>query len=264
MCLCLFAINAHEDYPFILLANRDEFRKRPSAKASFWQENNNVLAGRDLQQMGTWLGITKTGKIAFLTNHRHPKFFNRSAPSRGSLVSNFLSGNSAGHEYLNSLEQPEAYNGFNLITGSSKSLFYFSNVQQEVVAIEDGVHGLSNAFLNTSWPKTELGKTDLQNLINRDEFEENQLFSILEDSQLPPDNELPDTGVGLNLERVLAPRFINTLEYGTVCSTVVLIDKKNLCFFTERTFDAHGKLSDTVSFEFQIEDKFLSNSIKNQ
>ncbi|MFT5902061.1 MAG: hypothetical protein ACI9LA_001269, partial [Bacteroidia bacterium] len=136
MCLCLFAINKHEDFPFILLANRDEFRERPAAKASFWKDKPNILAGRDLEGMGTWLGINKHGKISFLTNYRHSDFFNRKGPTRGMLVSDFLSGNTEAEEYLKSIENSEDYNGFNLISGNFKDLYYFSNVENRVRKIE--------------------------------------------------------------------------------------------------------------------------------
>ncbi|MFT6026645.1 MAG: hypothetical protein ACI8P5_000897 [Bacteroidia bacterium] len=252
MCLCLFAINKHEDFPFILLANRDEFRERPAAKASFWKDKPNILAGRDLEGMGTWLGINKHGKISFLTNYRHSDFFNRKGPTRGMLVSDFLSGNTEAEEYLKSIENSEDYNGFNLISGNFKDLYYFSNVENRVGKIENGVHGLSNAFLNSSWPKVDLGKTQLSAAIETNNLESDYLFSILKDEKQANPELLPNTGVSDELEKMLSSKFINTKDYGTVCSTVVKADKAGNCLFEERTFNSNGKETDRVEFAFTV------------
>ncbi|MCF8276670.1 MAG: NRDE family protein [Flavobacteriales bacterium] len=252
MCLCLFAINESEEFPFVLIANRDEFRKRPAAKADFWNDHPEVLAGRDLEGMGTWLGTNKAGKIAFLTNYRHPDFFNRKGPTRGTLVSNFLIGSEDAESYLKSIENTEAYNGFNLIVGTAKKLFYYSNVENEIKAITSGIHGLSNAFLNTSWPKVDDGKAKLKAATETNALDSDSLFSILHDSSFAKTEELPQTGVGLELEKVLSAKFINTPDYGTVCSTVIKIDRNGTCFFKEKSFDAEGKEVGKVGFELPI------------
>lgn len=250
MCLCLFAINEYDEFPLILIANRDEFRKRPAAKAAFWEDHPNVLAGRDLEGMGTWLGTNKAGKIAFLTNYRHPDFFGRKAPTRGSLVSNFLIKDEDGRTYLNNIEKPEAYNGFNLVVGTANELFVYSNVENKAKAITSGVHGLSNAFLDTSWPKVDDGKTKLKAAIETNQLDSNHLFSILRDSSYAKTEELPETGVSPELEKVLSAKFINTPDYGTVCSTVIKFDRNANCFFEERSFDAVGTEYGRVSFQF--------------
>lgn len=249
MCLCLFAINEHYEFPLILIANRDEFRKRPAAKAAFWEDHPNVLAGRDLEGMGTWLGTNKAGKIAFLTNYRHPDFFGRKGPTRGSLVSNFLIKDEGGKTYLNNIEKPEAYNGFNLVVGTANELFFYSNVENKAKTITSGVHGLSNAFLDTSWPKVDDGKAKLKAAIETNQLDSNHLFSILRDSSYAKTEELPETGVSTELEKVLSAKFINTPDYGTVCSTVIKFDRNGNCFFKERSFDKEGKEVGKVEFE---------------
>lgn len=249
MCLCLFAVNQHDEYPFILLANRDEFRKRPAAKAGFWEDHPNVLAGRDLQQMGTWLGVNIAGNIAFLTNYRDPKYFNRQGPSRGALVSNFLTTGKNAENYLESIQEPEAFNGFNLVAGTFNQLHYYSNVENQVKKIEPGCHGLSNAFLNTSWPKVDDGKQQLQSVIESNKLENGELFSILRDDQLSSVEQLPDTGVGQELEKMLSPKFINSIEYGTVCSTVIKVNRNGKVFFEERSFDFNGAEIGAAKFE---------------
>lgn len=250
MCLCLFAIDQHDEYPFILLANRDEFRKRPAAQAAFWEDHPNVLAGRDLEGMGTWLGINKRGEIAFLTNYRHPEFFERKGPTRGKLVSDFLSSETDAKTYLESIENPKAYNGFNLVAGTPSSLFYYANVDNRLESIASGILGLSNAFLNTPWPKVDDGKIKLQKAIENNGLENDLLFSILHDSSFAKDEELPETGVGKDLEKLLSAKFINTPTYGTVCSTVIKIDRKGNCLFEERSFDVDGKEAGKVEFGF--------------
>jgi uncharacterized protein with NRDE domain len=252
MCLCLFAIDQHDEFPFILLANRDEFRKRPSEKAGFWKDHPQILAGRDLQQMGTWLGVNKSGKIAFLTNYRDPKYFNRLGPSRGALVAEFLKEEHESRSYLESIENVDDYNGFNLVTGTVNDLHYFSNVENEIKPIEAGIHGLSNAFLNTSWPKVDEGKAQLLAALKSNNLENRELFSILRDDHIADSNQLPNTGVGEELEKMLSPRFINSVEYGTVCSTVIKVNRRGVIHFEERSFDTAGNEAGIAQFELQI------------
>ncbi len=252
MCLCLFSINEHDEFPFILLANRDEFRKRPAAKANFWTDKPNVLAGRDLEGMGTWLGTNKSGSIAFLTNYRHPDYFNRKGPTRGTLVSDFLAQKNDPEVYLNAIHNPDDYNGFNLVIGNAKQLFYYSNVEGKIQRLEAGTHGLSNAFLNTSWPKVDDGKRKLNEAVKTNNLSSDNLFSILYDGNFANDKDLPKTGVSSELERILSAKFINTKEYGTVCSTVAKINQEGKCLFEERTFDSNGSVIDKVKYEFQI------------
>jgi uncharacterized protein with NRDE domain len=253
MCVCLFAIDQHDEYPFILLANRDEFRARPAAKAAFWQDHPEVLAGRDLEGMGTWLGINTRGEVAFLTNYRHPNYFHRKGPTRGKLVSEFLSTEADAETYLTSMKNAEAYNGFNLVAGKPSELFYFSNVQGTPEPIGSGIHGLSNAFLNTPWPKVDDGKFKLKQAIETDALNSANLFSILQDARMADDGNLPDTGVGQELEKLLSAKFINTPSYGTVCSTVVKIDRHRNCYFEEKTFDVHGNEADKMEYLITLE-----------
>lgn len=252
MCLCLFALDQHDEFPFILIANRDEFRNRPAAPAAFWQDHPQVLAGRDLEAMGTWLGTNKRGEIAFLTNYRHPDYFNRKGPTRGKLVADFLTSDLDAEAYLKSIENPKAYNGFNLVVGRPSSLFYFANANEQLEKIESGIHGLSNAFLNTSWPKVDEGKAKLQAAIESNEISSENLFSILHDSSFAKDEELPETGVGYELEKMLSAKFINSPQYGTVCSTVIKIDRSGNCSFEERSFDTEGEEIEAVQFELKL------------
>ena len=161
MCLILVAWQAHPGYPLLVAANRDEFYARRTASADFWPESPQVLAGRDLEAGGTWLGITRQGRFAALTNYRDPSSHKPQAPSRGKLVADFLRGKDSIDAYLDTLDAI-AYNGFNLLLGDGKQLIAFSNITMQRHELAPGVYGLSNALLDTPWPKVGAGKTALE------------------------------------------------------------------------------------------------------
>lgn len=252
MCLVACALNQHPKYPFILVANRDEFRERPSAPAHFWKDDPNILAGIDLKMNGTWLGITCIGRLALITNYRDLRNLRSDAPSRGELVSNFLRSQDSGEAYIKSIADPSDYNGFNLLVGNVESLSWFSNEHGEPAKLENGIFGLSNALLDTPWPKVELLKNGLSHQLNSEDVLPDELFALLASIQKPTDDSLPDTGVGLELERMLSSAFINTEKYGTVCSTIILMDQNKNVQFIERSFDKFGKVNGEVRFELEL------------
>lgn len=237
----------------IVAANRDEFYNRPTAPAHFWEDEPHILAGRDLSQMGTWLGITKEGRFAALTNYRDPAHMGAGEVSRGAIVHNYLAGNTASEQFLTSLHaERENYTGFNLLVGNPDELFYYNNIQGDIQKVSAGTHGLSNHLLNTPWPKITKGKKSLNNYVmSQDKVELNSLFTILMDDQIAPDETLPETGVGLDLERKLSPLFIKTADYGTRSSAIVLVDRNNQITFAERTYTA-GILTKEQFFEFHM------------
>jgi uncharacterized protein with NRDE domain len=241
MCLLLIAWRVRDDYPLILAANRDEFYARPSAAADFWDDEPDILAGRDLQEGGTWLGITKAGRIAALTNYRDPAAFKSGAPSRGGLVSGYLRGKDSPERYLEALgDDANHYNGFNLIVGNYAGLYYFSN-RGARRKLEPGIYGMSNSLLDVPWPKVLLGKKKIASLLaSRKMPTTERLFKVLYDRSLPPDDQLSDTGVGLKWERILSPLFIQSPDYGTRSSTALLVDKSGKTTFSERVYDASG------------------------
>lgn len=255
MCLILFAWKMHAAYPLILAANRDEFTERPSAPAAFWDNAPDLLAGRDLKAGGTWLGITRSGRLAAVTNYRDPASLKQEAPSRGQLVSDYLRGRESPEEYLQRLA-PRAgrYNGFSLLVGDRSGLLFYSN-RGEAVRPEPGIHGMSNRLLDTPWPKVENGKRALGRLLaeGHDPSPE-ALLDLLASRSRPPDDRLPDTGVGLEWERILSPLFIESPTYGTRCSTVLLIDRQGLVTFVERVFNGGSEPRATSRFDFRIAD----------
>jgi len=243
MCLLLFAWKMRDDYPLIVAANRDEFYERPSTPADFWEDNPDILAGRDLKEGGAWLGMTKTGRIAALTNYRDPKAFRAEAPSRGELVSKYLKGTEDAESYLTALEKNASrYNGFNLIVGDRSDLYYFSN-RAAVKKLNAGIYGLSNSLLDVPWPKVQRGKEKFAPIISaKGKPSTERLFRLLDDRVVPSDDQLPDTGVGPEYERMLSPLFIQSSNYayGTRSSTVMILDQKGKATFSERVFDAGG------------------------
>ncbi|MGI9173780.1 MAG: NRDE family protein, partial [Rhodothermales bacterium] len=224
MCLILFAYRQHASYRLILAANRDEFYGRPTALAAFWEETPDLLAGRDLKSGGTWLGVTRAGRFAAITNYREPDVHLEHAPSRGELVAGFLQSDNAPQAYLDHLApSADRYNGFNLIVGDAEAMGYFSNREGTVRMLGPGVYGLSNHLLDTPWPKVEQGKKLLEEYLGHDEIDAEALLVALNNPTEAPDERLPDTGVGLAWERVLSPLFIQSPDYGTRASTVLLI-----------------------------------------
>jgi len=255
MCLMLFAWRAYPDYRLVFAGNRDEAYERPSAPAAFWNDQPRLFGGRDLEKGGSWLGLTRSGRIAAVTNYRDGPS-HRSAPrSRGELVANFLRTDGEPRRYL---EQVHAagrhYGGFSLIVGDLTQLFYCANRGNGFEEIAPGVHGLSNHLLNTPWPKVRRGRERVEALLGHAEVDLVQgLFELLADRTVAPDAELPDTGVGLQRERELSPCFIAGERYGTRACTVLLINRNNEVLFVERTYGPRGVPLGVAEHRFSID-----------
>ncbi|RJQ76837.1 MAG: NRDE family protein [Desulfobacteraceae bacterium] len=239
MCLILFAYQVHPRYRLVLGANRDEFYARPTAPLEFWRDHPEVLAGRDLQQKGTWMGITRGGRLAALTNFRDPRALKTSALSRGQLVADFLSGHAPPMDYMQAIAATaDRYNGFNLIVGDANDLLYFSSHGKVIRALGPGIYGLSNHLLDTPWPKIETGKQRLRGCINSaQKITPEAILELLQDQTLASDDRLPATGVDLAWERVLSPIFITSPDYGTRSSSVLMIASDGHIRFSERTWE---------------------------
>lgn len=254
MCLLFFSYDMHPDYQLIVAANRDEFYDRPTRPLAFWNDRPAILAGRDLKNYGTWLGVTRSGRFAAITNFRDPASQKAIAPSRGLLVSNFLAGSESPPDYLARIHSAgHRFNGFNLLIGDDDGLYYFSNKRTGIQRLRPGVYGLSNHLLDTPWPKVEKGKAHLETfLTGQEDMDTEAIFGILGDRSWPADDQLPNTGVGLEWERVLAPLFITSRVYGTRSSSILLMEKTGSVTFMERTFAPADDKSDTRTFRFQI------------
>lgn len=249
MCLILFAYRVHPEYPLIVAANRDEYLDRPTEPAHFWKNPPDLLAGRDRVKGGTWMGITRGGQFAALTNYRNPSASLKNKKSRGLLVRDYLTGKLPPRKYLEELADHRAsFPGFNLLVGNLRELWYYSNQTGALCPVEPGIHGLSNALLDTPWPKVIKGKKRLKAILQNPD--PSSLFELLADEEQAPDEKLPDTGVGLERERLLSPIFIRMTGYGTRASTVLIVDTKGEVNFIERTFA--GKRTTEVSYRFTI------------
>ncbi len=229
MCLIVLAYKVHPRYPLVLAANRDEFRIRPAEPAHWWNDAPHILAGRDLQAGGTWMGITRNGRFAALTNYRDLHRPPKQGPSRGLLVRDALEGTL-------DLTATAAYEGFNLLHGTVDALRYHNNIEPTDAPLSPGVHGLSNAFLDTPWPKVQAAKSGLEELLQGPDMAlTDGLFALLRDERPATDAQLPETGLPLPMERAVSSIFIDTPGYGTRCSTVVLVDAEGKVYFEERT-----------------------------
>ena len=237
MCLILFCYKNHTKYDFILASNRDEFRDRPTAVLEFWEDYPSVLAGKDLVNGGTWMGITRTGRFAALTNFRSPVMIKSDSPSRGQLVKNFLISDMSPTDYLQSIEHhADQFSGFNLMVGDMNQLLYLSNCKKDIHKISPGIYGLSNNFLNVSWPKVDRGKHLFSKCIpDNTDPDIKQILALLSDQLYPDENLLPETGISREWEKMLSPIFIDNPFYGTRSQSILMISTTGHVSFYERT-----------------------------
>ena len=256
MCLIAFSFKDHPVYDLILAANRGEFHDRPTRRAQFWPSNADLLAGKDLKAGGTWMGITRKGRFSALTNFRDPDTYRPDAQSRGQLPLQYLIDESIHPKtYIEKVRlKASDYNGFNLLAGTARSLYYISNKTLNVERVQAGVHGLSNHLLDTPWPKVERAKSRLQRITNSQTFNKEEIFEMMLNDEEAPDALLPDTGIGSEKEKKLSSMFIHMDTYGTRSTTVLLIGRDGIVDFTERSYKAQTKeVEEEQHFEFYIE-----------
>lgn len=255
MCLIVFANNCHPVYQLILGANRDEFRNRPTDPAGFWNVAPHILAGRDKQAGGTWLGVTTGGKLAAITNYRDPRQQVVNPPSRGKLVAGFLRDTQVTQAGFQGMlnRDGQMYDGFNLLYGASNDLHYFTNRGGSSGPIAPGIHGLSNHLLDTRWPKVTVARARLETIRQHTHVDPELMFAALSDPAPFADGLLPDTGVGPERERLLSPIFIEDDAYGTRSTTVLLVERSGQVTFCERTFDRAHMSSSTQCYRFRIQ-----------
>jgi uncharacterized protein with NRDE domain len=250
MCLIVFAWKAHPEFPLVVAANRDEFHARPTAAAGFWDDQPGILAGRDLESMGTWLGVTRSGKFAAVTNFRDATSAPREAVSRGLLASRYLASAAAPGAFAKTIAADGgAYRGFNLLVGDGQEMWWVSNRGSEALELEPGLHGLSNHLLDTPWPKVAQGKARLLEALARAPAVE-PLLTLLSDTAEAAEEDLPDTGIGAQRERLLSPARIVSPSYGTRSSSALVVGADGRVRFAERAFGSDGSELDTRRYEF--------------
>jgi len=253
MCIVFLDFKNVPHLPLILAANRDEFFERPALPMHFWEDYPSLLAGKDLMGGGTWLGMTRKGRLAVITNYRELTP-NAHASSRGGLVTDFLLGRGSIADFQKRLEEEgRSFNGFNLLFGTVNELHYYSNQIGHSTTLEPGVYGLSNHLLDTPWPKVELGKGLLHELPHQDTWGKDALFGLLTNTSIPPDHLLPQTGVELAYERTLGSIFVTGTKYGTRCSTVIKMDDNLDVSVQERTYTNGPDQFESRSFRFFLD-----------
>lgn len=253
MCLLIFAHQVSDQYPLLLAANRDEFHARPTAVSDFWAEYPELLAGKDLEQGGTWMGVTRSGRFAAVTNYRDPARTAAAPRSRGELPMAYLTGTQNPQSYLRELEaRAQEYAGFNLLVGDSRSLWYFTNSDTlEPQCLAPGIYGLSNARLDTPWPKVTAGKARLQALVDAGPLSHDALAAVVSDRQLADQRDLNALHLDGSMEPILSAQFIVTEAYGTRSSSTLRIDAQGHTGWRERSFDTEGALRTEQQLAFQ-------------
>lgn len=235
----------------ILAGNRDEFHDRPAQPAHWWPQPEGVLAGKDEQAGGSWLGVNRGGRFAVVTNYREPGVATSGRLSRGELVVGFLASTAPVADWLDELAaRKDEYGGFNLIVGDGEQAHYLTNRGDDGRFLEPGIYGLSNHRLDTPWPKVVVARDTLRHCIEQGEVRRDELFDFLSDRTPAPDEELPSTGVPLEWERLLSSVFIVDPRYGTRASTVVLAGADGTTVFEERRFGPAGDGSGASRFEY--------------
>lgn len=236
MCTLFLAFEKHKDYPIILIENRDEFFARKSTKPHWW-ENNNFFAGQDLEKGGTWFGHHKNGNWGVVTNYRDLTKPILGERSRGDLIPTII-----GEEYTAEnaaqflIEHGKDFGPFNLLYSIGNKVFYYNSELNKIEKITPGIYGLSNAYLDTPWFKIEKGKKEFEKLINQKDLNKEAIFSIMLDEEKAPDNQLPNTGLPLEIEKLVSSLFINSKDYGTHCTTLLTKDKSGKLLFEEKRF----------------------------
>ncbi|MFK8047386.1 MAG: NRDE family protein [Halioglobus sp.] len=259
MCLLIFAHRLSPRYPLLVAANRDEFHQRPTRPSRFWSEHPLLIAGKDEELGGTWMGATKEGRFAAVTNFRDPQPLPSNMRSRGELPLDFLKGQLSPDKYLNKLSQrAEQYAGFNLLIGDSRGLWYFCN-RSRVEShrpdaprkLQPGIYGLSNAHLDTPWPKVTLGKEKLQQLLAQpDGIEHNQLQTLVSDQSRAPRTQLERLGMSTDIEQLASAQFIQSATYGTRSTTTLWCDAQGKMSWRELSYDSQGLHTGTVREDF--------------
>lgn len=255
MCLILFSYQHTPGHALALAANRDEFYRRPTRIMQFWPERPELLAGRDLREGGTWLGITRDGRIAAVTNYREPPVPGSNRLSRGNLALDFLQSDQPVQDWIAGVSaQKDLYGGFNLLAGDAGGLWYLGNrgAAGEPRALAPGLYGLSNEILDTPWFKVVEGKRALARSAARG-YPHEDLIELLHHKQRAGDEQLPNTGVGQKLERMLSPRFIRSPWYGTRASTALTIDSAGKVAVTEQNYMHLGLRRARNRFEFTLD-----------
>lgn len=256
MCLAAIVWNAHPLYRAIIVANRDEYHARPTAALAPWEAPQGLLAGRDLQAGGTWFGVDSARRFGLVTNFRERARPRPNAPSRGRLICDFLGAAHPPTEFLGQLaDESPGYSGFNLLLGDERGLWYASNRAEPFVRrLGSGVHVVSNHVLDTPWPKVQRLRQAVERWLAAGTDDLSPLWAALADRTQAEHAELPQTGLTAEWERLLSAAFIQHPEYGTRCSTVLLLGHDGRLQLEERSFDAQGSPAGVAEWRLRAQE----------
>jgi uncharacterized protein with NRDE domain len=251
MCLIVFAWKATPEYRLVLAANRDEFHERAARQLHWWPDSPGILAGRDMQAGGTWLAAGRSGRLATVTNYREQQVSREGLRSRGELVSNFVRSADSAMDFSAAIVG-ERYAGFSLLTTDGEELCHVSNRGDAATRLAPGIYGLSNASLDTPWPKLVRTREALRRLISTDRVDESELLRLMSDRTLAADTETQHADLPFELARALTAPFILGPDYGTRCTTIVLWDYNDRILLAETRFDSTGSPSGDARFSFIV------------
>lgn len=265
MCLIAVGYETHPRFRLVVAANRDESFSRETDRAQFWESAPELLAGRDRKAGGTWLGLTRAGRFGAVTNYRDPAEFGREALSRGELLRECLLSDKAPADFFRSaLDRISGYNGYNMLAvdlgAPSAGLTYHTNSdparpEGRIEHLGPGYYGLSNELLDSPWPKLLRVREGLESIVNRELAPDETLTALLDlmdDRERFPDEQLPDTGIGIEYERLLSSVFIPGDRYGTRSTTVLTVDREGFVRFREKNWEPEGRPGEIRDFEFRI------------
>ncbi|MEH6503739.1 MAG: NRDE family protein [Cycloclasticus sp.] len=253
MCLILFKYQPNEHYKLLLLANRDEYHQRQAKQADYWINHPHIFGGIDSVAGGSWLSVDTAGRLAAITNIRKPPFAKDNKLSRGHIINDFLSQQQPAPEFLDALKLNDtSYGLFNLLLFDKTGLWHYSSDTHISKQVEPGIHGLSNASLDTPWPKITTGSEQLKHVLDGDSIDPVELINIMQSEKKPIDAQLPHTGVGVEFERFLSTIFIRGENYGTRCTTLLTIDNEDFLQFVELSYDKDGHITSEVMQEIEL------------
>lgn len=238
MCLVFIAVRENPHYPLIVAFNRDEVYERSTAPAGYWEDSPHILGGRDLQRAGTWAGLTSDGRLGLLTFIREPHVSTESPRSRGLLVADFLRSATEPAAYLQQIHEDRlSYHGFNLVVGNRDALYHYSRATGVITHLEPGLHGLSNADLNTPWFKVRRGKEGLRGILKAESLDVAAIFTLMADRTTAADDDLPrGTGRPIEWEREVSSMLVRTSDYGTRSTTVIAFGSRDDVDLWERSY----------------------------
>lgn len=251
MCLVVLAWEAHPDYRLILAANRDEFHRRPAQALHWWPDRPAILAGRDLQAGGSWLAVSRAGRFATVTNYREHQRKSAGLHSRGELVTDFVGGDQDARAFSESIDT-DRYAGFSLLASDGNELWYLSNRGEGPDILSPGVYGLSNAALDTPWPKLERSREALRSMIESGAVNESALMNVLADRTTAPADAVEPGELPFDVARALTAPFIVSPDYGTRCTTVLTWDREDRVNVSEHRFDRGGRKTGESRVSFRV------------